>query len=77
MEQVALAGKLLRDAKDSAGPDPPTNGVFPPLSPGMSASAGTQGGSHCWQRPCHVLFNLNNPKSPGSSGVAGDLLLLN
>lgn len=27
MEQVALAGKLLRDAKDSAGPGPPP----PPL----------------------------------------------
>lgn len=77
MEQVALAGKLLRDAKDSAGPGPPTSGVFPPLAPGMSASAGTQGGTRCWQCPCHVLFNPSNPKSPGGSGVAGDPLLLN
>lgn len=76
MEQVALAGKLLTDAKDSAGPGPPTCGVFPPLGPGTSASAGTRGGTRCWQCPCHVLFNPSNPKSPGGSGVAGDPLLL-
>lgn len=56
---------------------PPTSGVFPPLSPGMLASSGTREGTHWWQHLCHVLFNPDNPKSPGGSGVVQDGLLLN
>lgn len=75
-EQVALAGALLGDAKDSAGPGPPTGGVFPPPGPGTSASAGAEGGTRCRRRLRHVLFNPSNPTSPGGSGAAGDALLL-
>lgn len=76
MEQVALAGKLLGDAKDSASPGPPLV-VFFHLPVLACQQAQGHGGTHCWQCPCHVLFNPSNPKSPGGSGVAGDPLLLN
>lgn len=64
-----------RGRQGLGGSQPPPSGVFPPLGPGMSASTGAWGGTRCRQCLRHVLFNPNNPKSPGGSGAAGDAFL--